>query len=269
MRDQVRALSERGIPAISLSSGEKRLNAGEHRDVFNGAYAIVYVTPERVASWVSEVTLDGSMSSLQKLGQHLVLVAIDESHCICSWHDFRPSYGGLGALRGRLSGQRVPIPIMALTASATPQVQSTVIRQLCLSSPRIIKTSIYRPNLHLRVRNAGTGKKADIVSLLRPLTREDGVPTLIYCQTRAGTEKVAHTLSEALKREVGVYHAGLEADELRETAAAFADGRINVVAATIAFGLGINKSNIRQVIHWGPPKSVEQYYQVRVCTLAS
>lgn len=242
MKDQVDALRSNGIAAEALNSGNDEL---ANRDIMercaSGDVKILYISPERLlmeATW---------------LKQHVRVsqIAIDEAHCISQWgHDFRPEYTRLGDLHEQFPH----IPIMALTATADKITKSDIVEH-----PGIFVSSFNRPNLSLDVRR-GYSAKDKLSAMLDIIQRHSGESGIIYCLSRKGTEQVAERL-RAKGVSVGVYHAGLSAAERTQVQEDFINDRIGVICATIAFGMGIDKSNIRFVIHNNLPKSIESFYQ--------
>src|SRR5688572_13321549 len=250
MKDQVDALRARGVAAAALTSAA---GPEEQRDIIDGIragmYTLIYVAPERFRS-------PRFVDALRAAAARIALVAIDEAHCISEWgHDFRPDYRRLGAALTELAPPR----LAAFTATATPEVRADIARQLHMAEPRIHVRGFDRPNLTYTVVPAGGGgDKADkLVELVR--TRDGGV-ALVYAATRKNAEKYAEDLKRAGMR-VRVYHAGL-ADAAREKAQdTFMAGKLDVIVATNAFGMGVDKSDIRLVVHADIPRSPEAYYQ--------
>ncbi len=245
MKDQVDALQAAGVAATFLNSS---LAAGESRPrlrgLHNGEYRLLYVAPERLM-------LSGFLDDLKKWNVNLF--AIDEAHCISEWgHDFRPEYRQIASLR-----QHFPsVPVMALTATATERVREDIVKQLQLREPACYVASFNRPNLTYRV-SAKSGSYEQILSFIRARPRENGI---IYCQARKTTEDLASKLTaDGIKS--APYHAGLTPTERSANQDAFLRDEIRVVCATIAFGMGINKPNVRFVIHYDLPKNIEGYYQ--------
>lgn len=245
MKDQVDALQAAGVPATflnsSLSTGESRPRI---RGLHNGEFRLLYVAPERLM-------LSGFLEDLKNWNVNLF--AIDEAHCISEWgHDFRPEYRQLRTMRGIFPH----VPMMALTATATNRVRDDIVAQLHLKNPARYVASFNRPNLTYRVA-AKTGAYDQILSFIRSRPKESGI---IYCQAR----KTADDLARKLNRD-GVealpYHAGMEGDERSRHQEKFLRDEARVVCATIAFGMGINKPNVRFVIHYDLPKNIEGYYQ--------
>lgn len=245
MKDQVDALQAAGVPATFLNSS---LAAGESkprlRGLHNGEFRLLYVAPERLL-------LSGFLEDLQKW--NVAAFAIDEAHCVSEWgHDFRPEYRQLSSLREKFPG----VPFMALTATATERVRADIVEQLHLHEPRCYVASFNRPNLTYRV-SAKSGSYEQILSFIRARKNEAGI---IYCQARKTAEQLADKLTaDGIKSEP--YHAGLAAEERARNQEAFLRDGVQVMCATIAFGMGINKPNVRFVIHYDLPKNIEGYYQ--------
>ncbi len=256
MEDQVRALTQRGIAATYLAStlDPEELQHRE-REIFRGRYQLVYVAPERLES----PRLVERLAGLQP-----PLLAIDEAHCISQWgHDFRPSYLRLGQLIERLQPPRV----IACTATATPIVRREIQARLGLGSDEsaVILRGFSRPNLHLAVveSDSSTERRKLMISALRsalggPESPQGGA--IVYAATRRNTEKLAEVLAKEGWR-VAAYHAGLSAPVREEVNRRFADRSLDVVVATNAFGMGIDRADIRTVVHAQAPGSVEAYYQ--------
>jgi ATP-dependent DNA helicase RecQ len=250
MKDQVDVLQARGVPAVALTS---QAGQGEQRDIIDGIraglYTLIYVAPERFRS-------PRFVDALRAIGNRLALVAIDEAHCISEWgHDFRPDYRRIGeALRG-LGAPRMA----AFTATATPEVRRDIAHQLALADPALHVRGFDRPNLHYAVERVGGGddKLTKLVDCVR--TREGGV-ALVYASTRKNAEKYAAALKLAGMR-VRVYHAGLEGSVREKAQDVFMSGQLDVIVATNAFGMGVDKSDIRLVVHADIPRSPEAYYQ--------
>jgi len=245
MKDQVDAARLNGLRAAflnsSLSGAEK---AGVLRRLRNRELELLYLAPERL-------NLAGFLESLR--GVPLALFAVDEAHCVSEWgHDFRPDYLTLSQIKEQFP----QTPLAAFTATATPQVQEDIIARLKLREPLVIRASFDRPNFFLEVRR----KEAADTQILQFLRARQGQTGIIYRTTRDSVEKTATFLR---KRGINVrpYHAGLPDDERRANQEAFRRDEVEVVVATIAFGMGIDKPNVRFVIHADLPKSLEGYYQ--------
>lgn len=247
MKDQVESMLENGIYAAALNSNNTDQEAVSiRRDCISGKVKILYISPERLLSEIPFL-----LQSMQ-----VSLFAIDEAHCISQWgHDFRPEYTQLNVLH-----QRFPnVPIVALTATADKVTRTDIVQQLGLLHPQVFISSFDRPNLSLTVRK-GLKKKEKTLAILNFLSRHENDCGIIYCMSRKTTEDVANTLQEHGFR-TAVYHAGLSNEERNFTQEEFLKDRIQVICATVAFGMGINKSNVRYVIHYNLPKSIECFYQ--------
>jgi len=245
MKDQVDALQASGVAATFLNS---TLNNEEARSrlsgLHRGQWRLLYVAPERLM-------LDGWAANLA--AWNVSLIAIDEAHCVSEWgHDFRPEYRQLAKLREMLPG----VPVMALTATATERVRKDVIAHLKLREPDVFVASFNRPNLTYRVLAKDQPLK-QVIDFVRKREHESGI---IYCASRAGTERVAEALA-GRGFSARAYHAGLPADERARNQELFLRDEVKIICATIAFGMGINKPNVRYVIHYDLPKNIEGYYQ--------
>jgi len=245
MKDQVDALQAAGVAATFLNSS---LAAGESkprlRGLHNGEFRLLYVAPERLM-------LSGFIEDLKKW--NVSAFAIDEAHCVSEWgHDFRPEYRQLSSLREKFPG----VPFMALTATATERVRTDIVEQLHLHTPRCYVASFNRPNLTYRV-SAKSGSYEQILSFIRARKGEAGI---IYGQSRKTAEQLADKLTaDGIKS--APYHAGLSPDQRSRNQEDFLRDGVQVICATIAFGMGINKPNVRFVIHYDLPKNIEGYYQ--------
>lgn len=247
MKDQVEALQANGIIARALNStNDETTNANLRFECMQGRVKLLYISPERLMSELNFLLKDINIS----------LFAIDEAHCISQWgHDFRPEYTQLKALR-----QQFPhVPIVALTATADKITRQDIIQQLAMKDPQIFISSFDRPNLSLDVKR-GFQQKEKIRTILDFIGRHKNESGIIYCMSRNNTEKVADLL-EAQGIRTAVYHAGLSTAARDAAQNDFINDRVQVVCATIAFGMGIDKSNVRWVIHYNLPKSIESFYQ--------
>ncbi len=245
MKDQVDALEANGIPAAFLNSSQTAIEARQRwKELHEKSTRLLYVAPERLM-------LGDFITQLQSW--KVDLIAVDEAHCISEWgHDFRPEYRRLEELRAHFPDT----PFMALTATATTRVREDIVRHLNLKDPRCYVASFNRPNLHYQV--APKHKPyPQLLGFLKARPTESGI---VYCQSRKTTEELADKLSaDGIKAKP--YHAGLTAKERSRHQDLFLRDDVQVICATIAFGMGINKSNVRFVVHYDLPKNVEGYYQ--------
>lgn len=247
MKDQVEALRANGIEAEALNSGnEYSSDTIIRRKCMDGSLKLLYISPEKL------------LTEIPYLLKHIKisLFAIDEAHCISQWgHDFRPEYTQLDVLHKEFP----QVPIMALTATADKVTRQDIVKQLGLHDARFFISSFDRPNLSLDVKRGYTTKEKEqyILNFIKARPTSCGI---IYCLSRKNTEKVAQFL-QGHGIKAGVYHAGLNQAERNQTQELFKQDTIQVVCATIAFGMGIDKSNVRWVIHYNMPKSIESFYQ--------
>lgn len=247
MKDQVEGLIANGIPAASLNS---MMSDSEQQQVkqlcIQGKIKLLYISPERVkaeADWF-----------LPRLD--ISLIAIDEAHCVSHWgHDFRPEYTQLAILKERFPN----VPVIALTATADKVTRTDIIEQLRLNNPQVFISSFDRPNLSLTVRR-GLNKKEKIKTIVHFIRQHRDQCGIIYCMKRSDTEMLVEELS-LFQIKATAYHAGLSPQKREQAQNDFIHDRVDVVCATVAFGMGIDKSNIRWVIHFNMPGSIENYYQ--------
>jgi len=245
MKDQVDGLRANGYPAASLHSAQEPDERAEaQRFIASGECRLVFVSPERlVTSWFLETIEQLQIRSF----------AVDEAHCISHWgHDFRPEYRQLAVLKQRIPGAS----LHAYTATATERVRADIVDQLGLESPKILLGCFDRPNLIYRL-VPRLELRAQVLEILERHTKE---AVIVYCISRKDTERLAEGL-QARGHRAAYYHAGLEASERGRTQDAFANEEIDVIVATVAFGMGIDRSDVRCVIHAAMPKSVEHYQQ--------
>ena len=247
MQDQVGALRRRGIAAAYVNS---QLDATQRRVVLdaaiNGQLRLLYCAPERLASLTRR---------LRAADTRLSLFAIDEAHCISEWgNEFRPVYRRLGVFRSLLGHP----PTIALTGSATPTTRSDILRVLRMRDAEVVVTPFDRPNLAFLAMKIGDDRER--FAMIRARVRHAAGASLIYTPTRRLTELVTRALLRTSVR-AAPYHAGLSAGVRRRVLRAFLANQVNVIVATSAFGMGIDKSDVRRVLHWGPPPTLEAYYQ--------
>jgi ATP-dependent DNA helicase RecQ len=252
MKDQVDALTELGLRATFLNSS---LSPEERRErtaaVRRGEVELVYAAPEGLLASVGSALA----------GVRLALIAVDEAHCISTWgHDFRPAYRELSGLKDRFAR----VPVLGLTATATPEVTRDIVEQLGMRAPVVVRGTFFRANLRLAA-HAKAGRDAgrrgsvrdDVLAVVAAHPRESGI---VYCLSRRATESTAEFLV-ANGCRAAAYHAGMAADQRTAVQDAFRNDDLEVVVATVAFGMGIDKSNVRYVVHRDLPRSIEGYYQ--------
>lgn len=247
MKDQVGALIANGIPASALNSVMPEEERSQVRQLcIQGKIKLLYISPE------------GIMNELHWLLQRMdiSLIAIDEAHCISHWgHDFRPEYTQLSVLKENFP----KVPLIALTATADKITRTDIVEQLKLSEPQVFISSFDRPNLSLTIRR-GLNKKEKIATIVHFINAHRRQSGIIYCMSRNSTENLAEELADYGIRAIA-YHAGLLPAQREKAQDDFINDRVGVVCATVAFGMGIDKSNVRWVIHFNMPGSIENYYQ--------
>ena len=247
MKDQVDALQANGIPAAAINSSQSEAFNREIIDqVFAKRIKLLYISPERLLTEIE------SWSAAMKIS----LIAIDEAHCISQWgHDFRPEYMRLSMLKKQFPD----VPVMALTATADRLTRNDIVRQLNIPDARIFITSFDRKNISLQVIKNLSGKDK-LHELTRFIDRHKGESGIIYCLSRKNAEKMAEKLNK-IGYNSAAFHAGMPIAEKERVQQAFLNDDIPIICATIAFGMGINKSNVRWVVHSNMPKNMECYYQ--------
>ncbi|XZE54882.1 RecQ family ATP-dependent DNA helicase [Planctomycetaceae bacterium SH139] len=249
MKDQVDSLAELGIAAALINSSLSMAQQNEAmRRMGNGEFDLVYVAPERLRNG----------RFLEAVAQaNVSLLAVDEAHCISEWgHDFRPDYARLGQFRQRYLGD---VQTIALTATATPTVRDDISRLLNLRSPRMYVTGFARDNLRFEVQQCKGDREKD-AWLVDYLATQNGAG-IIYAATRKRCEELAGWLPEKCRRPIGVYHAGMEPAQRQHVQEQFMAGKLSAIVATNAFGMGIDKSDLRYVVHYNMPGTLEAYYQ--------
>jgi RecQ family ATP-dependent DNA helicase len=259
MDDQAAKLSALGLRVARIHSGLDRAVARQACvDYLQGSVQFLFIAPERLR-------VPGFPEMLAK--RRLALIAIDEAHCISQWgHDFRPDYRMLGQYLPRLRGEGDAVPVLAMTATATPSVQADITAQLGMLKPALFIHGFRRGNLAIEVVELSVPERAGVIARL--LTDPERRPAIVYATSRKQAERLAEELSYSPSRGAGsgriaaaAYHAGLDAETRERAQTAFQAGELDVVVATIAFGMGIDKADIRTVIHAGLPATLEGYYQ--------
>ena len=250
MQDQVRLLQDNGIEATFINSSLERAEiARRFAKLERGQLKLLYLAPERLL----QTEFEGEFLPRLHASHGISSLVVDEAHCVSEWgHDFRPEYRQLHRLRTRFAD----IPIAAFTATATERVRQDIVRQLALREPCIHVASFNRPNLHYAVRPKTKSAYAEILGL----ARDSKGAGIVYCLSRKRVDELAERLQSDGIRALP-YHAGLEADTRRDNQEAFIRDDAQVIVATIAFGMGINKPDVRWVVHYDLPKTLEGYYQ--------
>jgi ATP-dependent DNA helicase RecQ len=250
MQDQVEALADRGLgDRVALVNAQRdgSTNAATLRRAAAGELRLLYVAPERFAA---PRFLDAMA------GVRVGLFVVDEAHCVSQWgHDFRPDYFRLADAARMLGAQA----LVASTATATPRVSHDVVQRLGLRDPLRVATGFDRPNIAFAVARPGPGEKRAL--LAEALKEPDALPAIVYAGTRAGSEELAHELGDALGVEAAAYHAGLDRERRATVQRRFLADELQVICATNAFGMGVDKPNVRTVVHASVPASLEAYYQ--------
>ncbi|HLT46373.1 MAG TPA: ATP-dependent DNA helicase RecQ [Rubricoccaceae bacterium] len=249
MKDQVDGLAARGVPAVAVNSSQGQAEQRAALEAFaRGAVRLVYVAPERLRTRSFLRAADAA---------DVRLLAVDEAHCVSQWgHDFRPDYLAVGEARKRMGDP----PCVALTATATPRVQDDIAEQLGLRDAARLVTGFNRPNLLFSVRSTPTVKEKK-KALAQFLQEREGQAGLVYVSTRKEAEQIARHIREHAGREARAYHAGLSDAERAEVQDRFMGRSLDLVVATNAFGMGVDRPDVRFVAHWNVPANLESYYQ--------
>lgn len=246
MQDQVLSLNVANIPACLLGSAQKQRDIEDH--VINGEFRLVYASPEYLVG-------ECGHSLLNKLADKnkLTLIAVDEAHCVSEWgHDFRTNYRRLGSIRDIVPN----VPILAVTATATPFVRQDIVKNLKMRDPQVLCTGFDRPNIEFIVCN----KSADTWLDLKPYMTNIRGSLIIYVLKRANAEEIA-SLLQSHNIECDYYHAKVPLKKRQQVLEDFTRDRLKIIVATVAFGMGIDKPDVRCVIHYGASKNLESYYQ--------
>lgn len=244
MEDQVKSLEDRGIKAMYFESHPKSLTLSQQIDnCIYGNYKVVYTSPERLTNDIF----------LQQISQApLSLIAVDEAHCISEWgHDFRPAYRKINKIRSIFPS----LPVLALTASATPKVVQDIQSELVFKEPKVFRQSFKRPNLAYKI-----WKTEDKYNTAAQIVRHQKGSSIIYCNTRRQTEQLAYIFNQS-GLSSDFFHGGLSADDKKKKLSDWQNGSIQHITATTAFGMGIDKANVRTLVHMQLPESIEHYYQ--------
>lgn len=244
MEDQVKSLEDRGIKAMYFESHPKSLPLSQQIDnCIYGNYKVVYTSPERLTNDLF----------LQQISQApLSLIAVDEAHCISEWgHDFRPAYRKINKIRSIFPS----LPVLALTASATPKVVQDIQSELVFKEPKVFRQSFKRPNLAYKI-----WKTEDKYNTAAQIVRHQKGSSIIYCNTRRQTEQLAYFFNQS-GLSSDFFHGGLSADDKKKKLSDWQNGSIQHITATTAFGMGIDKADVRTLVHMQLPESIEHYYQ--------
>ena len=265
MQDQVTNINSKQAPGesrIACFLGSAQLERGVEEDALAGRYRLVYITPEKLVS-------SGFLDAVERLHRNgrVLMLAVDEAHCVSEWgHDFRPSFMQLGRFRAQIPG----VPICALTATAVPRVRDDILAVLGLRNTLSDISSFDRPNLAIsaRPKSGGSSVGSNLEFLIAQLGGAGSVvattgSTIVYVPTTKGVEELARALQSRVPRGVVVkmYHGKMDNYARKESHMAFLSGSAAIIVATVAFGMGIDKPDIRRIVHWGAPKTVEEYYQ--------